>query len=140
MTPTFGTRKPGTEYTDRRAAYVVVLNGESVAAVCHKGKCFLPGGGCEDGESPEDTLAREAREELGVQLKIIHKLGEAVQYFYSPDAGEHFKSHASFHLAEFGEPAGEKGKYEVTWVPLTELEESFFHEFQIWAVRKALET
>jgi 8-oxo-dGTP diphosphatase len=138
MTSTFGDREPGRLYVDRTAAYVVVRKDNGIAAVCHKGKCFLPGGECEEGETPELTLKREAREELGVQLRIIESLGEAVQYFYSSDAGRHFKTHASFFRGEFGGPSGEKGKYEVSWIPLDEIEKKFFHEFQIWAVRKAL--
>jgi len=138
MTPTFGDREPGRQYVDRTAAYVVVRKDNAIAAVCHKGNCFLPGGECDEGETPEQTLKREAAEEMGVQLRIIEKLGEAVQYFYSSDAGRHFKTHASFYLAEFGSPAGEKGKYEVTWIPIDEIEDNLFHEFQIWAVRKAL--
>lgn len=137
MIPIFGTPKPGKKYVDRTAAYVVVINGDAVAAVCREGKCFLPGGGCEEGESPEQSLEREAAEELGVQLQIIEKLGEAEQYFYSSDAGRHFKTHASFFRGEFGRPAEEKGKYDVTWVPIEEIEKNFFHEFQIWAVLKA---
>jgi 8-oxo-dGTP diphosphatase len=140
MTRTFGTREPDEGYAYRVAAYVVVLKDDKVAAVCNEGKCFLPGGGCVEGESPEQTLTREAAEELGLQLKIIKKLGEAEQYFYSSEAGRHFKTHATFFLGEFGGFAQEAGKYEITWVPNSELEDKFFHEFQIWAVRKALES
>lgn len=138
MTPTFGIREPGKQYVDRTAAYVVVRKDDAVAAVCRNGKCFLPGGECEKGETPEQTLKREAAEELGVQLRIIEKLGEAEQYYYSSEAGQHFKTHASFFLAEFGPPAEEKGKYEVTWIPIDEIEKNLFHEFQTWAVQKAL--
>lgn len=138
MTPTFGNREPGGQYVDRTAAYFVVRKDNAIAAVCYKGKCFLPGGECEEGETPEQTLKREAAEELGVQLKIIEKLGEAVQYFYSSAAARYFKTHASFFRVEFGSPTGEKGKYEVTWIPIDEVETNFFHEFQIWAVRRAL--
>lgn len=34
----------------------------------------IPGGGMEFGESPEQTLAREMQEELGVSVRILHPL------------------------------------------------------------------
>ncbi len=39
----------------------------------------LPGGGIEEDETPEETTIREMREELGVTLESIQKLGEYVR-------------------------------------------------------------
>jgi len=36
------------------------------------GKWQIPGGGLEFGETPEQTLHREVKEELGTEIKIIH--------------------------------------------------------------------
>ena len=43
----------------------------------HGGLWELPGGQVETGESEEDALCREIREELDLQVKLDHRLGEA---------------------------------------------------------------
>jgi len=40
----------------------------------------FPGGGLEDGETPESTCIREAKEEIGYRVSIIKELGSVVEY------------------------------------------------------------
>lgn len=42
-------------------------------------KWIIPGGGIEDGESEEDTLRREIREEMNIEVSNIVKLGEKIK-------------------------------------------------------------
>jgi ADP-ribose pyrophosphatase YjhB (NUDIX family) len=49
--------------------------------------CLLPGGGLEWGESMEQGLAREFREELNLQVQMKHLL--AINESISPDAARH---------------------------------------------------
>jgi hypothetical protein len=95
---TFGIREAGTVYTERRAVYGVVLGvGGTVAAVRGpSGRFWLPGGGSLPGESAEDTLTREVREELARGVHLIHRIGEATQLFHAADEDRHYRMLAVF--------------------------------------------
>jgi len=135
-TVVFSSPTPGLRYKKRPAAYVVIINrGGMVAAVKGTRGYFLPGGGSLPGESPENTVSREVREELARGVRIICKLGEAVQYF-SADA-QHFQMHAIFFTAEFsGEPSG-RGECELEWLQMVEAKEVLFHQCHVWAICQA---
>src|SRR5690242_19988612 len=80
----FGTQIEGHTYHARRAVYVVIPDSDGrVAAVRYRGNLFLPGGGIEGGETPEQALGREVEEECAQRLHIAEKIGEALQYFYA---------------------------------------------------------
>jgi 8-oxo-dGTP pyrophosphatase MutT (NUDIX family) len=62
----------------RMAARAVVRNHEGKIGLCYVEKYrlySLPGGGVEDGESPEDTVRREVREEAGCTCASVTPLG-----------------------------------------------------------------
>lgn len=142
--PVFGSREPRVQYTERRAAYVVVISdgGEVAAVVGSRPSHFLPGGGSLPGEAPEETVAREVYEELGRGVRLKRKLGEAVQYFYSETDGRHYEMRATFFAGEFTEVARrvrerERGacEHELRWLPPSEAEGAFFHVCHAWAAR-----
>jgi len=57
---------------------VVLLDDENLVAVLYIGKVkfyTLPGGGIEEGETPEEAAIREMLEETGCESEIIHRLG-----------------------------------------------------------------
>ena len=67
----------------RQAARAVVFdNNKKVALlfVSAKGYHKLPGGGVEEGESLEEALKRECREEIGCEIKITGEIGTIVEY------------------------------------------------------------
>src|SRR3989344_1395924 len=53
----------------------------------------------EKGESEEETTLREAEEETGMKIKLIHGFKERIEYTYRFD-GEHIKKEVIFFVAE----------------------------------------
>lgn len=60
------------------------------------GKWQFPGGGIEFGEHPKDTVVREVKEEVGVDVKLLSP-HPFVHHFFSHEG--------SFHIIVFGYPA-----------------------------------
>ncbi len=117
---TFGAPQPQVQYTERRAAYVVIVNAGQVALVKGRHKHFLPGGGALPHETPAATIVREVAEELARGVRLLRPLGEAIQYFYSSTDDKHYRMHATFFAGEFtSEQADGTGEHELDWLPLT---------------------
>lgn len=133
----FGSRREGVAYTDRPAAYAVVrgANGTVGAVRGPAGMIGLPGGGSLPGETPEETVVREVREELARSVRLIRRIGEATQYFFAADDDCHYQLLAVFFLAEFPDEPDGQGEHEFFWLPLAEAEAAFFHESHAWAAR-----
>src|SRR4051812_14921871 len=88
----FGSPEPNVQYTDRRAAYIVIVADDGqIAMVKGSQKYFLPGGGSGEDEAPEDTIIREAYEELARSVRPTRRIGKAIQYFYSATVDRHYK-------------------------------------------------
>jgi ADP-ribose pyrophosphatase YjhB (NUDIX family) len=133
----FGTKDPNFHYHERRAAYVVIIRDGLVALVYSGQKQFLPGGGCLLDESPEKTIEREVREELARSVRLLRRLGEATQYFYSPADDRHYKMLAIFFAGEFTDDAcGKTGEHQLGWLPVPEVERACFHQCHAWAIRQ----
>jgi 8-oxo-dGTP pyrophosphatase MutT (NUDIX family) len=80
---------PGAEDTDysgyrkRPAARAVLFDENNDIAFLHVTKNNyhkLPGGGVEDGETPEQGLMRELLEETGCHAEILKEIGEIIEY------------------------------------------------------------
>jgi 8-oxo-dGTP pyrophosphatase MutT (NUDIX family) len=86
----------------------------------------LPKGHVDPGESPEQTAAREVREETGLEATLIASLGD-IRYVYQFRGQRIFKR---VHFFLFRYQSGELGRLppgprvevdEVRWVPLAQL-------------------
>jgi len=130
----FGEQVDGQTYHARRAVYAVIPDSAGrVAAVRYRGNLFLPGGGIEGGETPEQALVREVAEECAQRLHIAGKMGEALQYFYAPSDDKYFAVHAIFYAGTFlGQTPGQ-AEYPVVWVP--DDTAPFFHASHVWAAQ-----
>lgn len=134
----FGSQTPNVLYTDRQAAYVVITNNGRFAVVKPQEKYFLPGGGALSGETSEDTVVREVFEELSRNVRLVRKIGEVIQYFYSAADDQHYKMRATFFAGEFTDEShsNSEGENELCWLSKAEAEQAFFHECHAWATRQ----
>ncbi len=58
---------------------------------------MVPGGGIEKYETEEEALRREIREELGIEITNLHRLGEGVK----PPSDDFYDSEMEFHYADY---------------------------------------
>jgi 8-oxo-dGTP pyrophosphatase MutT (NUDIX family) len=69
------------EYTVRPTAKGIVLDSDgNIALLEASGHFLFPGGGVEDGESPEEAFARECMEEIGCHIQITSCVGMGIQH------------------------------------------------------------
>lgn len=103
--PVFGTKLPGLAYHPRPGAYALVFDAAGRVAIVHEeSDWYLPGGGLEPGETPEQALVREIREECGCGIEIAGPFGEAIEYLVNR-AGRPLEVRARYFRARFvGDP------------------------------------
>jgi 8-oxo-dGTP pyrophosphatase MutT (NUDIX family) len=111
--------------TERERSYGgVVVRGTDVLVITPAGKhrvLSLPKGGAEDGETGEQTAAREVREETGVQAVVRDRLGD-VNYWYRRGGKRIYKT-VRFYLFEYvsGDTADHDHEVdEARWIPLSQ--------------------
>lgn len=111
----------------------IVLIKENTVALIERYRAGLhyfifPGGGVDEGESPEKAAIREAMEELGIEIEIKQKVAD-VQLGYKSRQFYFLVEHTG---GEFGTGTGEefessnadnpqKGIYIPIWMPIEEL-------------------
>ena len=99
--PTFGLKRADLVYRPRPGAYALVFDRAGrVALVNEDDGWYLPGGGLEGVELPEQALSREVREECACDVRITDVLGEALEFVDASSAGP-IEVHARFFRAEF---------------------------------------
>lgn len=99
----------------------VVVRGADVVTIVPRGKraLALPKGGAEAGESPEQTAAREVREETGLTATVRAPLGD-VTYWYRR-SGRRIQKTVTFFLLDYVEGSTDDHDHEVTearWISL----------------------
>jgi 8-oxo-dGTP pyrophosphatase MutT (NUDIX family) len=111
--------------TEREISYGgVVVRGDDVIVIVPRGRRRVlgrPKGGPAAGESPEQTAAREVREETGVTARVRDRLGQ-VDYSYRR-GGRRIAKTVHFYLCEFraGDTADHDHEVDdARWMPLRE--------------------
>jgi 8-oxo-dGTP diphosphatase len=138
--PEFGERIPGNEYRPRPGAYAVIIDERGRLALFRKkDRYFLPGGGIEPGETPEEALSREVREEIGWSVAIIRKIGKATQYVITKSEN-HCAIQATYYearlLQRIGEP--EEPGDELLWLPQPEAIALLPRQSDAWAISQLM--
>ncbi len=130
----FGVREAGRVYSVRPAAYAVILDSQRrIACVGESSGIFLPGGGTQPGETPEETVAREVREECAFEVTRLERLCSAVQFFVSGE-GVAYELHATFFRTHFGPATGSVPELLLRYLAAEEASERLFHECHRWAL------
>ena len=134
MIPTFGDQSKSPTKL-RKAAYAIILEDAKLAVVRgENGGYFLPGGGIDPGEVPQQALLREIQEECCKHAEIHSEIGEAIQFFSSK--GHYLKMHVHVFLCSFTSAIQGKPEHTLFWMNPDEV--PFFHESHRWAVNKVL--
>jgi len=111
--------------TERETSYGgVVVREDEVMVIVPRGRhrvLGLPKGGPMDGETPEETAAREVREETGITARVERRLGQ-VDYSYRR-GGRRIEKTVHFYLCVFEDGDTADHDHEVDdarWIPLRE--------------------
>jgi 8-oxo-dGTP diphosphatase len=114
-----------------RAGIVLIQDGNVALIERHRAGLdyyVFPGGGVDEGESPEQAAIREAMEELGVEVVIQQKvavihLGQKSRqvYFLVQQTGGEFGTGAGEEYTDADPDSSDEGIYIPVWMPIAEL-------------------
>jgi len=117
----------------RIRAGAVLVEDDKVALIerFRDGKHYFvfPGGGSDEGETPEQAAVREMEEETGLRVSIQRKLAEihfglSIQYYFQVERiGGEFGSGTGEEYSEADPNHPAQGVYIPIWMPLVELSE-----------------
>jgi 8-oxo-dGTP pyrophosphatase MutT (NUDIX family) len=119
----------------------LVVRGDEVLVITPTGRRVtgLPKGGPEPSETPEETAAREVREETGITARVREPLGD-VQYWYRRGGHRVFKT-VHFFLCDFVSGSTDDHDHEVDearWMPLRQARSALSYPGERALVERAL--
>ena len=138
--PVFGERVAGQRYIVRPSAYAVIQNDVGqFAIVATPLGLFLPGGGVEIDETPEQAIAREVLEECGLLVRPGLTIAEAVQLVYSSRADAYFEKPSVFLRAVVDgvKTSPLEGDHQLLWISSEAAADGMFHASHAWVLRGA---
>lgn len=138
-----GKKIEGKEYKERRTTYVLILNNDgNIAIIIEHGNMYnMIGGKIEDGEDAKETLIREAKEEIGYELKNIKYLNNLGCYHYLDFLDKYELAVMDFYSADIGEKVCEPIEKDVklVWVKPEDVVDKMYFEYHRYFLEKYLE-
>ena len=114
-----------------RAGIVLIQDGKVALIERHRAGLdyfVFPGGGVDEGETPEQAAVLEAMEELGVEVAVKQKISEIrfgqnsrQVYFVAEQIGGEFGTGAGEEYTDADPNDPEEGVYVPVWMPIEEL-------------------
>lgn len=136
--PVFGERVAGQRYVARPCAYGIITNERGdFAVVATPVGTYLPGGGIQPDESPQQAVVRETLEECGLAVRSGPTIAEAVQLVYSRVENIYIEKASVFMRASIeraGLPPTETD-HELIWLTREAAADAMTHASQAWVLR-----
>ena len=131
----FGERPAGKSCVVRASAYAVIESNGTVAVVRTDAGFFLPGGGIDGTETPEQAAIREALEECGLVIRPANWRERAIQIVYSRSENRVFEKRSTFVDVCFFEcrSRGFEDSHELEWLDFETACRLLSHESHAWA-------
>ncbi|WP_292051040.1 MULTISPECIES: NUDIX domain-containing protein [unclassified Brevundimonas] len=136
----FGIARADIDYRHRAAVFGIAERDGLIACVRitrDKGAYFdLPGGAVEGTETEAEAVAREFREETGLDVAPVDRLTEASQYFVRTD-GEGLNNVSAFWTMAIrgSTPANKQEQdHQLVWMSPVEALQAVRHEAHAWAI------
>jgi len=125
--------------TIRPSAYALLEDTQGrVAVVRSADGTFLPGGGIEAGETPEEAIRREGLEECGFIIQPGKWLVRAVQFSYSNSEKAYFEKRSIFVEGTIlgTDSSRLEANHELIWIEPEAASEFLSHPSHCWAVEQ----
>ncbi|MCM3906115.1 MAG: NUDIX domain-containing protein [Pyrinomonadaceae bacterium] len=137
--PEFGEEVPGADYILRPGGYIIARNSKGeIAVISTPQGFFLPGGGQDGLETPEEAAVRETNEECGLQVQLAGRVGTADELVFDAAEGKYYRKRCAFYDAEFvGCDEGGEADHHLVWMTADKATTQLRHQSQRWAVSKA---
>lgn len=133
----FGHRREGLEYKPRAGAYGILERGGLIACARIGFSNYtydLPGGAIDPGETPEQALVREFREETGLGVSVGAKVTEIQHYFLHDDGTPYNNTCLFYEVVEEGAFGGKvEADHELVWLNPLQVIVNLKNEGYAWA-------
>lgn len=122
---------PKEKFFFRPSVYGFILKDDKMVLLQNKSmdKFWFPGGGVEIGETLEEALQREIKEETGLEVRVVKQLFFKENFFYYQPLDEAYQAYLFFFLCELigdenmtdDDPVLELKTEKPRWVPLSDI-------------------